>query len=109
MLKANVKCPIYLCLHQRGLITINVNKIIAATLGSDAIGYFTVAKHLREAQIRNDSEPIQISIEEKGHKFTEGPILMALLGDPFASVGRIVSRTLISMKAVHPHVFARLT
>jgi hypothetical protein len=41
---------------------VGIHKDIEATLAPDAIGYSTVTKYLREAQITHDSEPSPTSI-----------------------------------------------
>jgi hypothetical protein len=87
---------------------IDVHRDIEATLSPDAIGYSTVTKYLREIQVTHDGEPTRTSIEDECQRFIDKAILPAHAEEPFPSVQRIASKTLLPRTTVYYHLIGLL-
>jgi hypothetical protein len=81
--------------------SIDIRKDIEATLCPDAIGHSTFTKYLREIQVTHDNELTPTSIEDECQGLIDKATLLELAEEPFASVCRIASKTLISRMKVY--------
>jgi hypothetical protein len=88
--------------------TIDIHKDSEVTIVPDAIGDSTVTEYLRETQVTRSSEPTPISIEDECQRLIDKAILLALAEEPFASIRRIASRTLIPRTTVYRHLVGSL-
>jgi hypothetical protein len=93
--------PIVLFLSMKGLPAQDIPGELVGVLSSDAVGYSTVTKYLRETRI----PPIPMeTLEKSPNTVTDDAILDALQQQPFSSVSELAKLTCIPRSTVHQHL-----
>jgi hypothetical protein len=99
---------IELCLKAKGMLAREIHSDLVATLGTKVLGYSTVTRWLREAQLDQFSETaVDFTEHAEVDEIDEG-ILSALEVQPFGSVRDIARLGRLARSTVHWHLTGSL-